>query len=257
MNLPWKTAWIVGGSSGLGAEVSRRLSMFGTEVFVSARRKEVLNDVCDGLDNVHALPLDITNIEECMHVATALFKMNAKLPDLIILNAAIYTPMNTDNLDPYECANMIDVNYMGVVNMFSALLPFKSIDKPVTIATVTSPSGWRGLPGGIGYGPSKAAVINFIESMKPELSQAGFDLRLVNPGFIKTRLTDKNEFSMPQIMEVEDAAMRTLKGLATNKFDISFPNPFIMYLKILRILPYRLFFSLMRRIVAKRSGDGP
>ena len=214
MNWPWKKAWIVGASSGLGAEISRKLSMSGTKVFISARREEVLNDVCDGLENTHAVPLDITSIEECRQAVSAVLKINAKLPDLIILNAAIYTPMSSDNLDPYECANMIDVNYMGVVNMF-------------------------------------------IESMKPELSQVGFDLRLVNPGFIKTRLTDKNDFNMPQLMEVDDAAMRTLKGLATNKFDIAFPNPFIFYLKVLRILPYRLFFILMRRMVAKRLEEGP
>ncbi len=249
----WKQAWIIGGSTGLGAAMVQELAHAGTEVVVSARNSERLTNFCNHFVNASALSLDITDQDECNQAVSMLLAKNEALPDLIILNAAIYTPMNARSLDPAECARMMDVNYQGVVNMLSALLSHKSDDKEVTVATVTSPSGWRGLPGGAGYGPTKAAVINLVESLKTEVEKQGLDLRLVNPGFIKTRLTDKNDFKMPQLMEPEYAAKKALKGLASGKFDTSFPNPFIFYLKLLRHLPYRMYFWIARKLVKKNE----
>ncbi|MDG1709172.1 MAG: SDR family NAD(P)-dependent oxidoreductase [Emcibacteraceae bacterium] len=253
MNKLWKSAWVIGGSTGLGAELVRELTAAGINTYVSARNEERLNELCDKFTAAKPYPLDITNEAACVRAVADINKLKNSLPDLIILNAAVYSPMDVESFDAAEIANMIDVNYMGVVNMLAALLPFRKFGKRVTIAAVTSPSGWRGLPGAIGYGPSKAAVINMMESMKPELDGHGFDLRVANPGFIKTRLTDKNSFEMPQLMSANDAATRTLKGLSTKKFDISFPNPFLSYLKLLRILPYGLFFRIMKRINQKKE----
>ena len=224
MNILWKSAWVVGGSAGLGAELVRKLAAAGIDTHVSARNRDRLNELCDKFATTKAYPLDITDETACVRAASDIHRSKNALPDLIILNAAVYSPMDVENYNVAEISNMINVNYLGVVNMFAALLPYRASGKRVTIATVTSPSGWRGLPGAIGYGPSKAAVINMIESMKPELDEYGFDLRVVNPGFIKTRLTDKNSFKMPQLMSAEDAANRTLKGLSTKKFDISLKN---------------------------------
>jgi short-subunit dehydrogenase len=248
MKNQWKRAWIIGGSTGLGAELVRQLTENGIITHVSARNEKNLNEVCS--ENPHAIvyPLDITDEEACIRAVKDVYNFKDALPDLIVLNAAVYSPMDVENFDVRAISDMINVNYLGVINMLAALLPYKDLGKKVTIAAVTSPSGWRGLPGGIGYGPSKAAVINLVESMKPELDQCDFDMRLVNPGFIKTRLTDKNKFTMPQLMSADDAASRMLKGLSSNKFDISFPNPFLLTLKFIRILPYGLFFRLMKKI---------
>ena len=249
----WNKAWIIGGSTGLGAAMVRELAHAGTEVIVSARNRERLEECCKNYINATPLSLNVANLNQCNQAVSMLLAKNGALPDLIILNAALYTPMNAQTLDPAECARMMDVNYQGAVNMFSALITHKSDNKKVTVAAVTSPSGWRGLPGGAGYGPTKAAVINLVESLKVEVEDQGFDLRLVNPGFIKTRLTDKNEFKMPQLMEPEYAAKKALKGIASGKFDTSFPNPFIFYLKLLKHLPYRLYFRIMRKLVKKNE----
>jgi short-subunit dehydrogenase len=249
----WQSAWIVGGSTGLGAELVKSLDHDGVITYVSARNTDSLEILCKKLPAAISYPLDITDSEACIRTVANILKINTSLPDLIILNAAVYLPMNVKNFDVKEISNMMNVNYMGVVNMLGALLPHRSANKNVTIAAITSPSGWCGLPGAIGYGPSKAAVINMIESMKPELDGCGFDLRLVNPGFIRTRLTDKNEFNMPQLMKPKDAAARVLKGLSSGKFDISFPNPFLIYMKLLRILPYSLFFWVMKKITSNNK----
>ena len=248
MNEVWKTAWVIGGSTGLGVELVRKLASDGIITYVSARDQQKLNLLSEEHENINAFSLDVTKKDDCINVTTNIFAKNKALPDLIILNAAIYSPMNVENFDGDKITNMINVNYIGVVNVFAALLAYKEFRKPVTLAAVTSPSGWRGLPGGLGYGSSKAAVINMMESMKPELEPYGFDLRVINPGFIKTRLTDKNEFSMPQLMNADEAADKALKGLSTGKFDISFPNPFLFFLKTLRILPYWLYFRIINKI---------
>ncbi len=253
MKRNWQSAWIVGGSTGLGAELAKNLAHDGVVTYVSARNSNRLEILSQKLQAAISYPLDITDSDACVRSVSDIIKSNDGLPDLIILAAAVYRPMNAGNFDVQEISNMINVNYMGIVNMLAALLPHSSSNKNVTIAVITSPSGWRGLPGAVGYGPSKAAVINMIESLKPELDDCGFDLRLVNPGFIKTRLTDKNEFNMPQLMDPKDAASRVLTGLSSTKFDISFPNPFLIYLKLLRILPYSLFFWVMKKITVNKK----
>ncbi|HPF45636.1 MAG: SDR family NAD(P)-dependent oxidoreductase [Alphaproteobacteria bacterium] len=254
MKRKWKNAWVIGGSTGLGAALVRALAADDVLTYVSARNRETLMTLSEEKpSSIIPYPLDVTDQEDCARVVSNILNTNNGLPDLIILNAAVYSPMGVDNFNAAEISNMMNVNFLGIVNMISALLPHKNPERSVTIAAITSPSGWRGLPGGIGYGSSKAAVINLIESMKPELDGSGFDVRLVNPGFIKTRLTDKNKFKMPQLMRPDDAAARTLDGLSGTKFDISFPNPFLFYLKLLRILPYSLFFWVMNKMVKNKK----
>ncbi len=247
-NYPWTSAWIVGGSSGLGAEVARQLADAGIDTIVSARSEEALKELCNESEKLSYLTLDISDQNACKQIVNHLVNRLGHLPDMILLNAAIYTPMGADDFDAKAIAGMMTVNYLGIANMVEALLPHKNDGKQVTIAGVASPSGWRGLPGGIGYGPTKAALINLFEGLKPELDGTDFDLRLVNPGFIKTRLTDKNDFDMPQLMEPDYAASKLLKGLASNRFDTAFPNPFVFILKMMSKLPYWLYFKLARRM---------
>lgn len=243
---PWKRVWIVGGSSGLGAEAAKLLASHHVNVYVSARNEKALKELCDGCDYLNSLPLDVTDLAACEKAVETFL---GSLPDLILLNAAIYSPIGMDNFNALEIKNIMDVNYMGAVNMFSALLPYRNSGRQITIASVASPSGWRGLPRGVGYGPTKAALINLVEGLKPELDKTNFDLRLVNPGFIKTRLTDKNEFGMPQLMNADYAARVMLKGIARGKFDTSFPNPFIFFFRILRLIPNWLYFKYTRTLV--------
>ena len=243
----WQSAWIVGGSTGLGAALSKQLHKVGTKLFVSARNTEQLKLICTDLVGSEAVPLDVADYNACGLVTDLVKFKLGELPDLVIINAGIYTPMNGNNFEPKDVSDMMNVNFMGVVNLLKSFSLSNARSKLVTVAVVSSPSGWRGLPGGGGYGASKAAVTNFVESMKLEMESQGIDLRLVNPGFIKTRLTDKNEFDMPQLMEPEYAAILTLKGLQKGKFENAFPNPFVFILKVMRILPYSFYFWLMKK----------
>lgn len=253
---PWKTVWVIGGSTGLGAATIRILDYKDIKTYVSARSAENLNKLCKNCKSAEAIPLDITNRKDVTLTVNNMVTRLGKLPELIILNAAIYTPMNSDSFNASEIANIMQTNYLGNVNVIESLLKYKDTKEKITIAIVTSPSGWRGLPNSAGYGPSKAALINLVEGLKAELYHSDFDLRLINPGFIKTQLTDKNDFKMPQLMEPEYAAKEMLSGLCTNKFDITFPNPFLFSLKILRILPYKIYFWLMKKIDKKRAQKG-
>lgn len=248
MKRVWRSAWIIGASTGLGRELALKLAQAGTKTFISARSDKTLHSLERHNSNLMAVPLDVTDHSACENAVTSVFEENGSLPELIILNAAIYVPLKLENFDVEEISKMNKVNYMGVVHMIDALRNYWPVKSPTTLAAVTSPSGWRGLPGGLGYGSSKAAVINLFESIKPESEQQGVDLRLINPGFIKTRLTDQNDFEMPQLMTAEKAASRALDGLNSNKFNISFPNPFILKLRILNLLPDSVYFWIMRKI---------
>ena len=117
------------------------------------------------------------------------------------------------------------------------------------LAIVSSVSGYRGLPKAAAYGSSKAALINMAESLKPECNANGIKITLVNPGFVKSKLTDQNEFTMPFILETDDAATRIIKGLESNSFELSFPKRFTYGLKMLRILPYRLYFLATKGLI--------
>ncbi|GHF11433.1 oxidoreductase [Kordiimonas sediminis] len=244
---PWVTAWIIGGSSGLGAETARQLATQGCRTYVSARSVGALTDLCKENTNLVPLPLDITDRAACKIAADTVVAELGHLPDLIILNAAVYTPMGVKDFSATAIQTMVDVNYMGIVHMFDALLPFRTQKQRTVIASVTSPSGWRGLPGGVGYAPTKAALINLVEGLRCELIDTSLDLRIVNPGFIRTRLTEKNSFSMPQLMEPADAAQRMLKGLSGASFETAFPRPFVSVLRLLSRLPYWLYFRLMKQ----------
>ncbi len=248
MKFPWKSAWIIGASSGLGAETAKQLSVAGTKTIISARSHDKLDQLSATSENLLIAPLDITDQTAVDLTVDEIVTDLGKLPDLIILNAAIYTPMNNENFNVDEIQKMMNVNYMGTVNVINALLKHKCQNGKVTIAVVTSPSGWRGLPNSLGYAPTKAALINLVEGLKSELYESSLDFRLVNPGFIKTRLTAKNNFPMPQLMEAGDAAQRMLNGLRTQKFDITFPNPLLLKMKVLRLLPYSLYFKITKNL---------
>ncbi len=247
-NYPWSSAWVVGASTGLGGETAKQLSSNGVKTFISARTEDKLCELAQGNSFLVPKPLDITNLDEAKSRAEEIVRELGHLPDLIILNAAIYAPMDVGNFSPKDINDMMSVNYQGYVNMMSTLLPYRYSGRNSLVASVASPSGWRGLPGNLGYGPGKAALINLMESLKSELAGSSLDIRVINPGFIKTRLTAKNEFSMPQLMTPEFAATKMLKGLCTNKFDIAFPNPLIAKLRFLRLLPYSLYFRIASKL---------
>ncbi len=243
--LPWKLVWITGASSGIGREVALQLAAAGVKVAVSARSAEKLENMGP---NIMPYPLDVTEAEA---VVKTIAKIETELGpiDLALMGAGAYAPIAMDQIKPELFASILNVNYMGVVNALSVLVPIMRQRGRGHIAWIASVSGYTGLPKAAAYGPTKAALINLAESLKPELGALGITISVVNPGFVETPMTKANDFPMPFLMTPQDAARRTIEGLAKCKFEVAYPTRFVAILKFARLLPYSLYFWLIRRAV--------
>jgi len=245
--------WITGGGTGIGREVARQYATQGHQVYISGRTKQSLEEVIESCRNVsgsiHAYPCDVTDLSDVSECYAQIIN-DHNIPDKIILNAGTHIPDSVDEFKAATLNKLMSVNYMGVVNALDVVLPsLKTRTKKSQIAIVSSVAGYCGLPYAAGYGASKAALINLAQSIKPECERHGIDIRLVNPGFVRTPLTDKNDFDMPFLMEVEDAARAFIGGLEKGGFEIVFPRRLAWILKLLKILPYWLYFKLTRKIL--------
>jgi short-subunit dehydrogenase len=251
MALPWRIVWITGASTGIGAEIANQLAEQGVIVATSARKSDVLADAARLNPNLKPYPLDVTD-------ATAVAREFARIEDdlgpvdLVLSSAGNYAPVSLDDFKPEYFQSTYEVNYLGVINMLSAVLPVFRARKSGHVAWIASVAGYLGLPKAASYGPTKAALINLAECLKPELDGDGITTSVINPGFVKTPLTKQNDFEMPFLMEVEDAARATIQGLASKKFEIAYPRSFVLILKTLQLLPYSWFFALVRKFVLKR-----
>ena len=241
--LPWATAWVIGASTGIGAEIAKQLAAAGVKVAASSRSI----NANDETPNFKAWPLDITDAEAVAETFSNIEKSFGPI-DLILISVGTYKPLNGFDLSLADHRAGIEVNYMGVVNVLQAVLPNFRKRGSGHIAWISSVAGYAGLPKSAAYGPSKAALINLAEGLKPELNRAGITLSLINPGFVKTPMTAANDFPMPFLMEPKVAARLTIQGLARKQFEIAYPWRFVIILKLLRILPYRLFFLLTKRL---------
>jgi short-subunit dehydrogenase len=168
--------------------------------------------------------------------------------DAAILNAGTHVGMTAEAFDVAAFRSLVDVNLMGAVNCLGALLPRMIGRKGGQIAVVSSVAGYSGLPTAAAYGATKAALINLAETLYMDLAPRGIGVWIVNPGFVKTPLTDRNEFTMPALISAEEAASQIIAGLASGRFEIHFPQRFTRWLKLLRLLPYGLYFRLVRRL---------
>ena len=245
--LPWKLVWITGASTGIGREVALQLAARGVKVAVSARSAEKLEDMGP---NIKPYLLDVTDAQA---VANTISKIETELGpiELALMGAGTYAPISMDDIKPEVFASIINVNYLGIVNGLAALVPIMRQRGNGHIAWIASVSGYRGLPKAAAYGPTKAALINLAESLKPELQTLGISVSVVNPGFVETPMTKANDFPMPFLMTPQDAARRTIEGLAKGKFEVAYPTRFVVILKLARLLPYRVFFWLISHTVLK------
>jgi len=244
--------WITGASSGIGQELAMQYASLGHTVFASARNQATLATMgtqsASMSGTVKALPLDVTDNDS---VTAAFHEMSGHENglDLVILNAGYYEPVEFSDLTLEHFEKTYDVNLRGVVRCLLPSIKHFSEKRSGHIAIVSSVSGFRGLPKAAAYGSSKAALINMAESLKPECDRASIKLSLINPGFVKSKLTDRNDFAMPFIMETPDAAKRIIDGLDGQSFEITFPRRFTYWLKLLRILPYRVYFFVTAKLL--------
>lgn len=239
----WKVVWITGASTGIGREIALQLAAAGVTVAASARSADKLLGLGHG---IKAFPLDVTNLAAVKNTVAQIEQELGPI-NLAIFSAATYEEVAATEIDPAKFANILNVNYIGVVNCLSAVLPNMLARGVGHISWIASLAGYTGLPKAAAYGPSKAALINLAESLKPELALKGIRISVINPGFVETPMTAVNKFPMPFLMQPTEAAKRTIAGLAKGKFEISYPTRFVLILKLLRLLPYRIFFWLITK----------
>ncbi len=240
--------WMVGGSSGIGLELVKLWLINGERVIVSSRNAtgtEMLKLLVDAYpERLKLIDLDISDTNTISETIQEVWSLYEGL-DLWFYNAGAYETMKIHEWKFEHFKQMNMVNYLGVVNLMTELAPlFKRQYHGRWILNI-SLSSYLGLPYGGGYSAPKAALLNLAESIQPELIRDNIQLQVINHGFVKTRLTAKNDFDMPQLMEPETAARKIFEGLKKPyRFEIRFPFGLSLFLRILRLLPYKVSLAL-------------
>lgn len=252
---PWRTVWITGASSGIGRSLALQLAATGLRVAATARANDRLEEVVASHSNIFAFPADVTKPAE---IAAAVDGIEASLGpiDLAIFSAGRYTRIRAAHYDLTQATEENAVNYLGVVNGLAPILPRMLARARGQIAFVSSCAGYCGLPGNAVYGPTKAALIHLAETLRIELEPKGVFVSVVNPGFVDTPMTQKDDIPKPFMIGVDDSAKRIIDGLRDKRFEIAFPWQAAMTMKGLRRLAYRFYFPLVRSIFLK-DGEAP
>ena len=250
MKPAWTNVWITGASSGIGRQLAIDLASSGCKVAVSARSHDALNALAATNPNIHSYPLDITNGEDVENVAATIAEDLGPI-DLVIIAAGVWIIRDVSDFTAADSIKAMRVNYEGAVNVIAAVLPAMRARKKGHIAPIASVAGYRGIPRAVTYAPTKAALIAMAESLRTDAAQYGITVQVINPGFVKTPMTDTNDFPMPFIISPEEASRHIIDGLATNRFEVVFPWKLTLAMKVLRILPYRLYFWLSGKFMQR------
>lgn len=235
-----KRYWLVGASEGLGAALAHKMSAAGVHLILSARSEDKLNELAASLPGKsEVVPVDVSNAEAVKAAADVVGDI-----DGIVQIAGVYWPFGAKNWDADQAVAMADINFTGAMRLMGAVVP-KFVERDAGHIVLTgSLSGFRGLPGAAAYTSSKAGVMTLAESLYADLRKTNVRVQLVNPGFVKTRLTDKNDFSMPFIMKPEDAAREVFEHMNTDAFKRSFPTLFSWVFRGSQFLPDWLYYRL-------------
>jgi len=243
-----KNIWITGASSGIGRALAIKFANEGWQIAISARRKELLDELSKTNSNISSFPLDVTNRSSCDQVFENILKKYLNI-DLCIFSTGTYDPKTEKEINLDKIENVMKVNFFGTLNCIKAVETHLKNKKKGHIAIMSSVAGYRGLPNSSGYGPSKAALINLAESLYFDFKRHKVRVSLISPGFIKTPLTDKNEFKMPFLKSPEFAANKIYNGLIKSKsFEITFPKELTIIMKLFKILPNKIYLYLIRKL---------
>ena len=243
-----KTIWITGGSTGIGKALAIKFANEGWNVAISARRENLLEEISNKYENIISFPLDVTKKENCKDVFNQI-KNKFENIDICFFSTGTWDPKKEKDIDVEQIENVFKVNFFGTLNSIKAVEEYFKNKKSGTITIVSSIAGYRGLPNSTGYGPSKSALNNLAESLYFDFGRSNVRVCLVSPGFIKTPMTDKNDFSMPFLKTPEYAAEKIYDGLVNkNSFEIHFPKSLTMILKILGFLPNKIYFGLISKL---------
>ena len=229
-----KVAWITGGGTGIGKELALILAKQEYDVIISGRRKEKLIETANMYKKrIHAISLDVKNPNQCLKVSKSIYKKFKEI-DLLILNAAIYSPGSITKISTADAKKVVDINLLGAINVLSPVAQEMQKNKKGHIVFVSSPAGYQGLPGGGFYGVTKSALTFLAETLNIEFHKSKIKEQVVNPGFVKTPMTDQNPFFMPFLMTPQNAAKKIYKKLESKQFEIFFPKKLIIPMKLLR-----------------------
>ncbi|MBL6664560.1 MAG: SDR family NAD(P)-dependent oxidoreductase [Rickettsiales bacterium] len=239
---------VIGASFGIGEELCRQLAKAGANLAICARSKDKIEKLSEELLGNHmALACDVSKRSDVQKLRNSIFGAWQKI-DKVIFCVGIYQPMNVENFDLTKSKEILDVNFSSFLNVLDEFLDdFKS--KNIShLAVISSVAGYFGMPNSLVYGASKAALINLTESLFYELRQYHTKVQLINPGFVKTRLTDQNNFKMPGIISTDKAAKTIIKKLCSRQFEIKFPAIFTGVMRFMFFLPYKIRFLLFKNV---------
>ncbi|MDR5903214.1 SDR family NAD(P)-dependent oxidoreductase [Halomonas icarae] len=243
--------WITGASSGIGSALAERLLARGDRVALSGRNTAALDQLAAGRANALVLPLDVTDRGAVRDASRQLAATLGGL-DLVILNAGTCEYLDARHFDVDLVERVFAANFHGALHCIDAALPLLRRARieggnPLLAAT-SSAAAYLPLPRAEAYGASKAALSHFLESLRLDLADERIDVSLIHPGFVRTSLTDRNDFPMPMRVEVDQAAEAILEGIARRRLDIHFPRRFTLLVKLMGILPAPLRYRLGRRM---------
>ena len=243
-----KTIWITGGSTGIGKALAIKFANKGWNVAISARRKNLLEEISNANENVHSFPLDVTDKLRCKEIFQQI-KDKFQDIDICFFSTGTWNPKKERDIDVEQIENVFKINFFGTLNAIKSVEEHFKSKKSGVITIVSSIAGYRGLPNSTGYGPSKSALNNLAESLYFDFKRSNVRVCLVSPGFIKTPMTDKNDFKMPFLKTPEFAADQIYDGLINkNVFEIHFPKALTLTLKLFSFLPSKLYFKLVGRM---------
>ena len=246
-----KIIWITGASSGIGKALSIKFAENGWIVAASARRENLLKELNQINQNIYSFPLDVTEIENCKLVVKKIIEQFNNI-DICVFGTGMHDPKSEKRFNLDKIRKIMEVNYFGTMNSINSVYEYFSEKKNGQISIISSVAGYRGLPAAGAYCASKAALTSFTESLYFDMQMKNVRVSLISPGFIKTPMTDQNDFPMPMIKSPEFAANEIYKGLIVKKkFEIHFPKAFTYFLKFLQVLPSSLYFKLVAKGMKK------
>lgn len=249
-NFKQQRVWVIGASSGIGEACVRALFQKGARVALSSRRVDRLGAIAQGYPKGDHLILPVDVMREA-DVQDAYQKIEKEWGgvDLLLFVSGIYIPMRADTFNMANAQKTVDSNILGPMRAVTTVLPAMLNRRSGHIAIVGSVAGYSGLPKALAYGPTKAAMINFCETLFYDLQPKGIGVHMISPGFVETEATAQNDFEMPALISATTAANEILGGIARGEFDIHFPKRFSGFLKFLRLLPYPIYFWILRKFV--------
>lgn len=244
-NVKGKNIWIIGASAGIGWALVDKLYYHGANLAVSARSEKTLTNLIESYSHKpYVLPLDVTDIDS-LHKGFNTLTTKWGLIDSVIYLPAVYNPAELAKLDPETVRSEINVNLMAVFNFIHCIQGYFKQQQNGQILICSSLAGLCGMPNGQPYSATKAAVTNLTQTFKCECPY--LDIKVIHPGFVKTRLTDKNNFKMPMLITPEQAAKHIYKGMLKSKFEINFPKRFAILMKFMSLLPSYFYFKIWSR----------